>query len=110
LDLLALNATPLLYWLTGSRVEPNNYRSRRLRLLDEEGERCRVSVQKVPISNRPNLSVAEKAGKPERPQPLLDHLGIVVRFAKHVLTAAIAAAETTAENSVSAQLLSHARQ
>src|SRR5579859_4112607 len=53
-------------------------------------------MQKALVANGPNLAVTEKTGQANRPQLLLDHLGIVVGLAKQALAASIATAEAAA--------------
>jgi len=55
-------------------------------------------MQETLVPNRPNLTVAEKAGQAKWPQLLLDHLGVVVGFAKQALAPAVATAEATPIN------------
>src|SRR5256885_593543 len=66
--------------------------------LYEQRQRGCIPMQKVALANRPDFTVAKETGQAEGSEALLNHLGIVIRRSKHVLTAPIATAKTPAVN------------
>ena len=64
----------------------------------KESQGRRISVKKVFLGHRPDLAIAKEACQTKRPEPLLDHVRIMIWFAKETLPPAIATAKTTAIN------------
>jgi len=62
----------------------------------KESQRRRVSVKKVFLGHRPDLAIAKETCQAKRPEPLLDHVCIMIRLAKETLAPAIATTKTTA--------------
>ena len=50
--------------------------------LDEQSQRCRVTVEKISFAYRTDFAGAEKAGDGQRPQRFLNVAGVVVRLAE----------------------------
>ena len=53
-------------------------------------------MQKISLSNRADFSIAKKSRQSQRPEPLLNHLRVMIRFAEHVLAAPVATAKAAA--------------
>jgi len=61
-------------------------------------------VKKIPVADRADLAIAEKAGKAQGAELFLHVARVVARHAKQARAAAITAAETGAKNFASFQV------
>ena len=73
--------------------------------LHKQRQRGSKTVQEAFFTDRPNLAIAKETGKTERAKLLLRQAGIVIRHAKEIFSASIAAAQASAINSRAMRIL-----
>ena len=66
-------------------------------------------MEKAFLADRANLAIAEETGQADRAKSLLNFFGVVVRAAKEVLSATVAATQAAAVDGFPDQLVTSAR-
>src|SRR5437870_2217566 len=72
---------------------------------DEQRERRRVAVKKIPVADRADFAVAEESSQSQRPQLFLNQTCVVVRLAEEPMPATVATAQAASVNPAVVQAL-----